>query len=641
MLSDSALLLLRITAGIVVAGFGTQKLFGWFAEVGEERPGRGRERPRTSLQLTVGAAQALCGIFLAFRVWPVGSALLLAMVILTLGSANWRRALWGQVGAQFPLVLAVVAATVAVHGPPDPPLEDAPDELRLRPVNADGPIPVIVRLEVPFRPEPRLIPSERDVQREQIAEERGEVLEDLAGTGSEQTRSYATVPFVALEVTDEGLQQLIGSEHVLRITDDVPLAPALATTAPVVQAPALWSAGYDGTGQTVAVLDTGVDGGHPFLSGKVVEEACYSAAGNCPNGKTSQTGPGAGAPCTYSPECRHGTHVAGIIAGSGGSLPGVATFSGVAPGARLMAVQVFSMYTSPSSCGGAPPCARVRSSDLLKALERVYTLRTKYSFAAANLSLGEGAYQSVCDSNTLKPIIDNLRAVGIATVASSGNQGSSNATSAPACVSTAVSVGATSTAGAEAVAPYSNSAAFLSLLAPGTNVMSSVPGGGFEPWAGTSMAAPHVSGAWALLRQQAPTASVGQVLNAFRSSGLPIQDPRNGITVRSIRAYQAVFGTPPPVPAPPPGLSVSLSLKGRLVAQGSVSGFEQCAGPVSVQIQRTTGGWKTVRSTSVDASHHYQGRIPLRAGTYRVVATAPGPAGVPCVATSPRRHHSK
>ena len=138
-------------------------------------------------------------------------------------------------------------------------------------------------------------------------------------------------------------------------------------------APAAWNVGFDGTGTAIAVLDTGVDKQHLFLAGKVVDEACFSTAvpgmslSTCPNGLDEQLGPGAAAPCAMA-DCRHGTHVAGIAAGSGGAS------SGVGRGARIMGVQVFSRILSPLNCGGAAPCAGAYTSDIIAGLERVYAV---------------------------------------------------------------------------------------------------------------------------------------------------------------------------------------------------------------------------------------------------------------------------
>jgi subtilisin family serine protease len=64
----------------------------------------------------------------------------------------------------------------------------------------------------------------------------------------------------------------------------------------------------------------------------------------------------------------------------------------------------------------------------------------------------------------------------------------------------------------DTVSAFSNVASFLSLFAPGDSITSSVTGGTYASESGTSMATPHVAGAWAVLHQAAPTASVSDVL---------------------------------------------------------------------------------------------------------------------------------
>jgi hypothetical protein len=106
-------------------------------------------------------------------------------------------------------------------------------------------------------------------------------------------------------------------------------------------------------------------------------------------------------------------------------------------------------------------------------------------------------------------------------------------------------VGATTKS--DVVVDFSNSASFLSLLAPGVSITSSVsnPPDGFASLSGTSMAAPHVTGAVALLRQLAPAATLDQTLAALSSTGQAITDGRNGLVKPRIRVDAAAAALAP------------------------------------------------------------------------------------------------
>ena len=118
---------------------------------------------------------------------------------------------------------------------------------------------------------------------------------------------------------------------------------------PLIQADQAWAAGYDGTGTTVAILDTGVDATHPFLAGKVVDEACFSSTSptqpvGVPERQPTSSSGQARRRRARSTDCIHGTHVAGIAAGNGATA-GV-PFSRRRQGrAASIAVQVFSKIT--------------------------------------------------------------------------------------------------------------------------------------------------------------------------------------------------------------------------------------------------------------------------------------------------------
>jgi hypothetical protein len=411
-------------------------------------------------------------------------------------------------------------------------------EVRLA-VQQAGRARVIVELRLPAGPfvaEGRLASDAVVVQqRQDIASVQSQVLAKLASTGRVVIHKYASVPYLALEVDPAALAALEAAGfHVTRVLADELAAPGLAQSGPLVGADQAAVRGFDGAGTVVAVLDTGIEVTHPFLAGKILEEACFSsnfasagASTVCPNGGTQQTGPGSSQACSIE-GCDHGTHVTGTAVGDGA--PAGQPFSGIARGAGLISVQIFSRFDSTTVCAPfAPPCVRTFSSDQLAALQRVFDLRTRFRIASVNMSLGGGRTATNCDSDPLKPIIDNLRSVGIATVIAAGNDGFRSEIGKPACISSAVSVG--STTKTDAVSSFSNAGPILSLFAPGSSIRSSVPGGAFANFNGTSMATPHVAGAFAVLRQAAPNASVTALLAALLETGLPVTDQRSGGSV--------------------------------------------------------------------------------------------------------------
>ncbi|MBU6280630.1 S8 family serine peptidase [bacterium] len=375
----------------------------------------------------------------------------------------------------------------------------------------------------------------------------GARVSSVLGTTSHRVeRTYDSIPFAVLEVGSDALVALDTSPEVVAVVPDRATPLDLINTSPLVEAPQAWEAGFEGGGRAVAVIDSGVEVGHPFLGGRTVAEACFSHSG-CPNGQATQVGPGAAAPCAFLPNvCGHGTHVAGIAVGHG--LAESPPRFGVARGASLVAVNAASRAEGADCSPSSSPCVRLWQSDILAAMDWIHGIAAIHGVAAVNLSLGVGNHASpaACDAAepAYKAMVDALAADGIATVASSSNNGVKTGISAPACISTAIGVGATTKT--DEVPSFSNSASFLPLLAPGAGfaanegVLSSWPGGTFKRVYGTSMASPHVAGAVALLREAHPQASVPALLAALRAGGLPVTDPANGVTTPRLRVGHAL-----------------------------------------------------------------------------------------------------
>jgi subtilisin family serine protease len=271
---------------------------------------------------------------------------------------------------------------------------------------------------------------------------------------------------------------------------------ALDESVPQIGAPAVWQAGYDGTGVTVAVLDTGYDPTHPDLAGRVA-------------------GTGNFTPDPIVDGHGHGTHVASIVAGSGAASGGA--FRGVAPGAELLIGKVL------------PDSGEGPTSAVIEGMEWA----ARQGADIINLSLS-GPPSDGTDPASLA--VDALTAeTGALFVVATGNQAFEPGIGTPATASAALSVGAVDKE--DQLAPYSNRGPRLGdalikpeLTAPGTGIAAARAAGTglgtpvddhYTVLDGTSMATPHVAGSAALLAQAHPDWTWEQLKAALVSTAQP------------------------------------------------------------------------------------------------------------------------
>ncbi|WP_203416973.1 S8 family serine peptidase [Jiangella ureilytica] len=352
----------------------------------------------------------------------------------------------------------------------------------------------------------------------------GPELASIGGRGLDVAAEDAAAFWAALAPEGDAVSTLSGG--IRRLWLDARVEATLDRSVAQIGAPAAWEAGLDGTGVTVAVLDTGVDADHPDLAGQVVAAADFS-----------------GSPSTAD-RFGHGTHVAATIAGTGDGSTGPSR-PGVAPGARILAGKVLGDdgYGDTTSVIAGMEWAVEQGADVV------------------NMSLGGGPSDG---TDPLSVALDELSAASDTLfVVSAGNDGPGSVTiGSPGSADAALTVGAVDRD--ESLAEFSSRGPRLGdqavkpdITAPGVGIVAARAAGTamgtpvdelYTAASGTSMAAPHVAGAAALLAQRHPDWTGEQLEDALVSTALShpelTLDEQGAGRVDLVRAVgQQVFGT--------------------------------------------------------------------------------------------------
>jgi subtilisin family serine protease len=377
----------------------------------------------------------------------------------------------------------------------------------------------------------------------------------------------------------------------------------------VIGAPQLWGPALAtaGDGIRIGIIDDGIDRKHPFFS-----PSGFAMPPGYPKGNAAYTSakvivarafPPPGADWRYARlpfdpvESEHATHVAGIAAGDNGTIApgpsGPVKVSGVAPRAYLGNYRVLTIPTEDFGLDGNSP-------EIAAGIEQA----VRDGMNVINLSLGEPEVTPSRD--IVVRAIDGAAAAGVVPVIAAGNDFEAlgggtidSPGSAGGAITAAAATKSGTIAGFSSAGPTPISLRLKpDVTAPGVGILSSIPAR-FGSWGyldGTSMAAPHVAGAAALLRQRHPGWTVPQIKSALVLTGNPVHGLSRGAREAApTREGGGMIWLPradqPLVFASPTSLSFGLMRRGRTstlrVALTDAGGG---AGTWSVSIRRPARG---------------------------------------------------
>jgi len=285
----------------------------------------------------------------------------------------------------------------------------------------------------------------------------------------------------------------------------------LDQSVPMVGAPAAWQAGFDGTGVTVAVLDTGYDQNHPELAGVVSVAKDFTPAGIQDN-------------------IGHGTHVASTIAGHGGK------YTGVAKGAKL-------------AVGRVCEANWCMDSAIVAGME--WAAR---EVKAKVISMSLGSDQSDGTDPLSRKVNELTAETGALFVVAAGNSGDRRKVSAPASADSALAVANLRKSGtledSSSRGPrLGDYAVKPDIAAPGTDIVAARAAGTLAEYAvddlharltGTSMAAPHVAGAAAILAQRNPSWTAAELKAHLMATAKPVADSPSNVGTGLLDVARAV-----------------------------------------------------------------------------------------------------